>query len=343
MLKREELFKKLVTAGSEVDQLDTLFLVEQAYSGHYADMSSSDEKSMIDRLKKKNWREVVKDDFFQNSPWLYKIITDPGRAQFLDILPIPDDGVYLDVGSGWGQITIPLARRGLGVAFDLTRNRLDILKEIAHQESVDLGFIQGNFTTFPFQDQVFDLVVFNGSLEWIGAGKEVTETIKSCQITALRKAEKILKPGGIVYIGIENSLGAKYIQGVKDDHTGIPHLTYLSEYEADKKFQLNNEKSLPSKTWSLEEYYEMFEIANLEVEKVYGCFPDYKLIRMMIDLEEVNDYFTNHLHDIEEYDGSDGGQIVLSLELKELYKTLAKNKIAHHFCPSYGFVLRKKG
>lgn len=342
MFSYPKLLKDLISKEDDVQVVDALYIAEKQYAGTYSDMSHSVEKNVIDELTNTPWRQVVKDRFFDTNPWLYKIISDPGRAQFLDLLRLPERGTYLDVGSGWGQVTIPLAKKGFGVAFDLTRNRLEILRRIAKQEGASVGCLQGNFITFPLRENIFDLIVFNGSLEWIGSGRDEDETIWDSQFKALNKAAKLLKSDGIVYVGIENSIGVKYLMGTNDDHTGISHLMYMSEKEAEKKHFDKHENKLAAKTWSLQEYYKLFDEAGLEPIKVYGCFPDYKTIRLMIELEEVNQYFRENEYNISEYDGSNGEAIGYRIELSQLYSTLALNDNAHYFCPSFGFVLKRK-
>jgi SAM-dependent methyltransferase len=332
----------LVSDPTAVKQLDQGFLAETAYDGTYADLASHDEIKLIEALKNQPWRKVIEEFFFEQKPWLYRIITDPGRSLFLDLLPIKRNGVYFDIGSGWGQVTIPLSKHGLSVAFDLTYNRLEILRQIALQEKAALGYLQGNFLTFPFRESIADLIVFNGSLEWIGSGRPSDMTIRECQLEALNKAGRMLKPDGIIYIGIENSLGAKYLSGVKDDHTGIPHLMYLNEKEADERFRAIASTRLPAKTWSLNEYYELFDEAGLVPIRAYGCFPDYKLIRLMIDLEEIDEYFLENVYDISEHDGTDGTLLSEFYWLGALYEQAARNRITAYVCPSFAFVLKKK-
>jgi hypothetical protein len=334
---------RLIRDLNEVTIVTSDLAVEKKYAGTYADLPEQEEKDLISELQNTPWNEVVYQRYFEKQPWLYRIITDQGRAQFLDLIHFKEDGTYLDIGSGWGQVSIPLAKYGHSVALDLTRNRLDILAEIARQENVSLTRLQGNFLTFPFKHQLFDLIIFNGSLEWIASGRESHQSIKEVQLDALIKSSELLKNDGKVYIGIENSLGAKYLTGTNDDHTGVNHLMYLSEDSAIKKYRKIKESELPVKTWSLTEYEELFNMAGLEVEKVYACFPDYKLIRTMVQLEDVNNYILNYSHTVLEHDGADGHILKNSDELIELYKTLALSGIAQYFCPSYGFVLKKRG
>ena len=334
--------RQVVTDESNIEWISENFIQESSYYGTYADLGQEDELEFIEELQNKGWRELVAERIAPTSPWLYRIITDPSRSEFLDLLDFRAKGVYLDVGSGWGQVTLPLSLAGNSIAFDLTRNRLDILREIAKQEGRDLGYIQGNFLTFPFKEKSFDLIVFNGSLEWIGSGRHNEESIYSQQLKALKKAKTMLQEGGQIYIGIENSMGAKYLQGTRDDHTGISHITYLRESAMAQKYAASKTGLLPTKTYSYQEYVDLFLEAGLSVRSCYACFPDYKLIRLMVPLADLNSYILSKSIPVAEHDGVDGGLLPFQDELTEMYRTMARNGVAQFFCPSYSFVLERE-
>jgi len=327
--------------SKNVEKIEENFWIEKEIQGHYSDIKSDEELEIIDKLKKENWQDLVANRFYEKNPWLYSIITDRGRNLFLDFLPLKKGGNYLDVGSGWGQIAIPLSRHGNVFCLDITVSRLKILKEIARQEKSKLMYLCGNYTTFPFEDNQFDLVILNGTLEWIALGT-ASKSIWQVQVEALKKTFDILSPGGYVYIGIENALGLKYIFGAPDDHTCIPYLAFLDEEKSklvySKKFP---NKKLPAKTWSLIEYKTMLADAGLEIVDIYGCFPDYKLIRQMIPLKDINSIIAANGLPYPEHSGIDGTILPTNELLDAVYRLLAKNNIAEYFCPSFGIIARK--
>ena len=339
-----ELLSNIIDISSErINLLGNNYVSEQGYEGAYTDLCDDIEISLLKKLRQNPWQEVVASEFATTSPWLYRIIADRGRSLFLDILDIPKDGVFLDVGAGWGQVSLPLSRYGNVVALDLTANRLNILQEIARQEQVSLIYTQGNFLTFPFKHNVFDLIIFNGSLEWIGLGRKEGNRIRDIQIEALRRGLELLKPGGQIYVGIENSLALKYLLGVPDDHTGLRFVTFLSETTAHSKYATQNQsQQLPAKTWSLVEYRRIIAEAGLEEDRIYCCFPDYKLIRHMVDIRNINEFLTVRGLPYPEHNGQDGSPVGCEIELDALYRRLATNGIAEYFCPSYGLVLCKR-
>lgn len=324
-----------------IKRLEDNFWVELDKKGHYQDIDGKEEQEIIEQLKEHNWEDIVAQRFADNYPWLYSIIVDRGRSLFLDFVPLKKGGKFLDVGSGWGQVAIPLSRIGNVFCVDITVSRLKILKEIARQEKSELHYICGNYCTFPFDDNQFDAIIFNGTLEWIALGSPA-ETIWDVQQEALKKAYNILVPGGYVYIGIENSLGLKYLFGAPDDHTCLPYLTFLSEEKARALYAKTvPNKPMPAKTWSLVEYKKLIAEAGLEIVEQYGCFPDYKLIRQMIPLKEVNTILAEKGLPYPEHSGIDGSRLPTNELLDGVYRLLAKNGIAHYFCPSFGIIARK--
>lgn len=324
-----------------VEKIDENFWIEKEIQGHYSDIKSNEEIEIINQLKKERWQDVVANRFSEKNPWLYSIITDRGRSLFLDFIPLKNGGNYLDVGSGWGQIAIPLSRHGNVLCLDITVSRLKILKEIARQEKSKLLYLCGNYTTFPFEDNQFDLIILNGTLEWIALGIS-SKSIWQVQVEALKKTFNILSSGGYVYIGIENALGLKYIFGAPDDHTSMEYFVFLDEERAklvyNKKFP---NKKLPTKTWSLIEYKKMIAEAGMEITEIYGCFPDYKLIRQMIPLKDVNSLIADNGLPHVEHSGTDGTILPTNELLDAVYRLLAKNNIAEYFCPSFGIIAKK--
>lgn len=331
----------MLNNSNKIKKLEDNFWTELDIQGHYEDINSKEEIEILEQLKNNSWEDVVAQRFADKHPWLYSIITDRGRSLFLDFLPIKKDGNYLDVGSGWGQIAIPLSQQGNVFCLDVTISRLKILREIARQEKSALNYVCGNFCTFPFDDNQFDLIIFNGSLEWLALGLS-GKSIWQVQQEALKKAHDILSPCGYIYIGIENSLGLKYLFGAPDDHTCVQHLAFLDEEKARSLYAKTvPTKPLPAKTWSLIEYKKLLGDAGLNIVEIYGCFPDYKLIRQMIPLKDVNTILTDNGIPYPEHSGIDGSKLSTNESLDAVYRLLGKNNIAQYFCPSFGIIARK--
>lgn len=68
-----------------------------------------------------------------------------------------------------------------------------------------------------FDAESFDVVILNGVLEYLGEGAGDPQ---GAQRAALREFRRLLKPGGLLYVGIENRLYPFYLP--RDPHSGLP-------------------------------------------------------------------------------------------------------------------------
>lgn len=126
-------------------------------------------------------------------------------AKYLRFLNLKIDGesYVLDGGSGTGIVTLGFQDAGFRpkqtVAFDLSINSLKIAKEqFGKEKKVDskkIAPVQGNILELPFADDVFDLILTCGVLEYVSLDD------------GLREMARVLKPGGkLVFIPVKPSL-----------------------------------------------------------------------------------------------------------------------------------------
>lgn len=326
-----EIQSESVIDGSKAERIESVdgdIHVCMSASGEYTDLGSEQEQAVLSDLKSRPWRDVVRDRFESSQPWLYRIITSPRRIACLDLLTIENGHRVLDVGSGWGQISIPLSRICEVHALDQTVPRLRILREIARQEQAPLHYHCGDIRTYPFRDQSFDCIILNGVLEYLARG--AAESPFDAQLSAIRRIRRLLKPDGRLFIAIENAIGLKYVLGTPDDHSGLPGTS----------IQFDPPAELPGHTWALDQYLDMFGQAGFAVEKSVACFPDYKLVDQVIDVENIDDRLRDARFAIPEHSGADGTLAIGHDRLNDLYRILGRLGVGRYFVPSYAFVLR---
>jgi ubiquinone/menaquinone biosynthesis C-methylase UbiE len=117
-------------------------------------------------------------------------------------LKLGPDSFVLDAGSGTGIVTLGFQDAGLAVrstiALDLSGNSLKIARDQFEKEkkidATKIAPVQGNVLQLPFSDNVFDLVLTCGVLEYVSLDD------------GLRELSRVLKPGGkLVFIPVKPS------------------------------------------------------------------------------------------------------------------------------------------
>ncbi|MDA8528377.1 class I SAM-dependent methyltransferase [Opitutaceae bacterium] len=283
------------------------------------------------------WREVVASHYAESFPWLHRIVCDSSRDLYFRQYPAPSDSLVLDIGAGWGQISLPMAKQNRVVALEPTSERLAFIKAIANQENVSsrVAFIESDFLDLEFQP-VFDLVCCIGVLEWVP--KYRTGLPRELQRDFLERMLALLAPGGSVVVGIENRLGLKYFLGGNDDHIGSPNIAVLDAELANRRFQAITGNELRSYTYSRAEYIELFAEAGFSNVTFYASFPDYKLPALIHPADaSLEALLANGAEIPDEHDGSNGIRLPDAMQevLQSHYKSLAKNRISQYFAPSY--------
>jgi SAM-dependent methyltransferase len=113
-------------------------------------------------------------------------------ARLTEILPL--ESRVLDVGCGYGRVTLPLAQAGYEIeGIDLSENLIDAARRVADAKRLPIVFTVGSMTSLPYAPASYDAVVslwssFNELLEEEEQGR------------ALREMWRVLRPGGFALI-----------------------------------------------------------------------------------------------------------------------------------------------
>jgi len=318
-----------------------------APGGHFAraretgfrDTSASDHQALIAEISAgRPWREAVHARYASTRTWLHRIIADPRRTAFLDLLPAR--GLTLDIGSGWGQAARPLAQDRPVVALEPVAERLAFIRAAATQDHVDhnLYFLETDYFETAFDDR-FAAICAIGVLEWSGAFQSQSDP-QQRQREFLRKTRSELAPGGALLLGIENRLGLKYLLGCPDDHIGLPGIANLPAALARARYAANTGNALQSFTYSQAELTELLRSAGYAQIEFFGAFPDYKLPELIVPLAADGAELNQRIlaHDLPaEHNGYDGSPLpsVLQEQLATQYRALAARNQAHILVPSF--------
>jgi len=312
-----------------------LWAAEHLQAEVYRDTPAEELRSIVrDVAGGMPWREAVAQRYASSNPWLHQIITSPTRDLFFRQHP-PDPGArVIDVGAGWGQIALPLARNCMVTALEPTPERLAFIQAAAKQEgsAPRMHYVQASLFDVTF-DASFDLACCVGVLEWVP--KFQAGDPHELQIAFLRRLHALLVPGGRLVIGIENRLGLKYLLGAPDDHLAAPNISVYDARLADRKWQIQGGEALRVFTFTRTELTEMLSAAGLSDPRFFAALPDYKLPRQILPLGPEVDGFFRQGGYVVEHDGSCGEPLSCQAELRSHYLSLAQLGIASDFVPSF--------
>jgi ubiquinone/menaquinone biosynthesis C-methylase UbiE len=153
---------------------------------------------------------------------------DRGRliTRFLEDTVRPLAGLdVLDLGCGRGEISTALAAAGARlVACDFNTTVLRQARERVEAADGEVACCATSAIELPFANDSFDVIVFNGVLEWVGKAAPHRDP-EACQRQALTELHRVLRPGGAAYIAIENRTYPRWLIG--DPHVRTPLVALL--------------------------------------------------------------------------------------------------------------------
>jgi SAM-dependent methyltransferase len=221
---------------------------------------------------------------------VYRYALLESRADWHFLLNLGLSARILDIGCGWGPVVVQLARHYEEVhGVDANELTLRFVRLRARQEGLDnlvLARVDPlEWSQLPYEDETFDLVVMNGVLEWIGAAR-YEESPDVYQRKALLEIRRVLKPKGLLYVGIENRFAYSSFLGAKS-HSGIPFADILPRPLADLVCRMSgNSVGFRTYTYSLYGYRRIFSDCGYAVRQVLFPFPDYRFPNSIIPLSE---------------------------------------------------------
>jgi SAM-dependent methyltransferase len=308
----------------------------------FSDTSASELTAIIQAVRGgRPWRTEVGERFHASRRWLHDIVLSSKRSAFLDTVR-PDLGArVLDIGCGWGQLTLPVAQAGRQVvALEPVAERLAFVRAAAEQDrcAERVAFVGADYLECEF-GPAFSTVLAIGVLEWAGAFQD-KEDPQTRQRRFLRKTRAELAPGGALVIGIENRLGLKYLLGCPDDHIGVAGIACLSAPLARRRWQEQTGQPLRSFTYSDAELTALLQEAGFSNVELFGALPDYKLPDAVISLRDGGRKFNQSILDglsIAEHNGYNGEPLAPAAQetLLDTYRSLAAQGIAQHVVPSF--------
>lgn len=266
------------------------------YFGESIVKNRSAMQRVLESLKSEHWDRRIM-EVIGHDEALVLYMFEEARGGFKFLLPLDSKLIALDVGSGYGVISISLARHLQHVvALDLTWERLLFARWLSKHKGIsNITFVAGGDTRFlPFPNNMFDIVILNGVLEWIPKSLNIDKcTPNEIQHAFLKEIGRVLKPKGVLYIGIENRFAWQYWVGTREEHTGLPFISIIPRNLADIYSRCF--KNEPYCTWtpSLPSFKSMLKRAGFHNVCITFAFPHYGMPCWFVGEEQKQPYFSH--------------------------------------------------
>lgn len=251
-------------------------ILQYTHTDFYWGIAPRAEMEQFNALAQQKGFEQTKKDFSFKGRFDYA--ENYRRADFHLLLPIKKDATILDLGSGFGNVTIPLAKHHTHVvAADASFPLLEFSSLRAKSEGVEnITYIQVDpleECNLPFKPQSFDAIILNGVLEWVGPNKtELSPTEYQTQFLAYLKT--LLKEDGVLYIGIENRLFPGWLD--RDPHSKLKYTSILPRFIANWYAKKKGQPHYRTYIYSSFGYRTMLRKAGFDHAAWYYPFPSYR-------------------------------------------------------------------
>ena len=211
--------------------------------------------------------------------YLVGYVLDDSRADFRTILPLTSETNVLDLGAGWGAVSCGLAGDCQSVtAVDTNAQSLAFIQLRAEQSgltNVKVAQIDPlDDACLPFPDGSFDVAILNGVLEYVGEASTRLSP-DEVQRRCLREIRRVVKPGGVLFVGIENRYGLLYFLGTRD-HSNLRFTSLLPRALANLIMQLRLHKPYRTYTYSCRGYRELLKSSGFDDPSIYLAYPTYR-------------------------------------------------------------------
>ena len=251
---------------------------------YWGEIPRPEMQAILHDIATKGWHQVVYRDLPRRYPDRYRYIFHPIRADWLYLGKGQERGAALDLGAGWGGLSLRLSRLfERVVAVEGVWERIKFASLLFRQEDASNVIpLHADIHSLPLAEESFDLVVMNGVLEWAALGGEESDPERA-QLNLLAKARRMLRPGGTLYIGIENRFALIFLIGGRD-HGQPRGMGVLPRPLAKWYGRLRRLSQRHPLTHSPAGYRRLLQQAGFDDIGFYCAFPSYSYPRVLIPL-----------------------------------------------------------
>ena len=213
----------------------------------------------------------------------------PRRSALNLMLPLSQNSVVLDYGSGLGNISRGLAQLCKSViSIDQLLSHIKWLNYSAKDENISNinSIVGGGNEHIPLKSSSVDIVILNGVFEWVASNSKGNP--KKVQISFMKEVFRVLKPNGLVYVGIENRINYKYFLGQKEGHIKMKYGALLPRWLTNMYLKLTRGVNYREYTYTLAGYKKIFRGAGFSGVNPFSSWPHYGNISYILPLGSSN-------------------------------------------------------
>ena len=220
---------------------------------------------------------------------MQETLSSEQRADWKYLTDINDKTIALDIGCGLGALSLSLSKTCAEVyALEPVWERIRFVHIRVKQDNIqNIRPVHASASHIPFPDNFFDLVVLNGVLEWVAYGQDDSRP-DVIQEKVLQEAARVLKPDGVIYIGIENRFAFLNFLGVKDAHTGLPFINLMPRALADLYHQAVKKKKFSTYLYSCAGYRNLLNQAGFKKISFFMPLPSYRNFRYIFPVDHMD-------------------------------------------------------
>ncbi len=241
------------------------------------------------------------------------------RQHLLDWYPFRKDATLLEIGGGMGAFTRLFCQRCASVTtVELSKRRAEAIRQRCRDMN-NLELFVGDVMSVP-TDKKYDYITVLGVLEY----QRAYATTPNPELAFLKKLRSFLKPGGTLFVAIENKMGLKYWCGDVEDHCGIPFAS-INQYAYGGK----------ARTFDRQELKKLLEDGGFDSPAFYYPLPDYKFPRIIYSDQYLPHQGVNSCMIPNYYAGTFHEQYPIVADERSLYPSIARNNVFPFFANSF--------
>jgi 2-polyprenyl-3-methyl-5-hydroxy-6-metoxy-1,4-benzoquinol methylase len=251
-------------------------------------------QKVLEMAPEMGWEFAARQLMVSHDPSMENYIFDPRRRTGIALMGLGPGQTVLDVGCGLGCLSEGLARAGATLySLDSVLERVVFTGLRCSQQCLtNVNYLCGAFIDVDLPDGSLDAIVMNGVLEWL-ALSDPDPNPKRVQVTALERAYRLLKPGGTLYIGIENRVSFSTLRGHRD-HSGLPYTSLMPRWMADIRCRMRpkgefrssaNRGGYRTYTYTLNGYRKLLGSTGFGSVKAYWPMPGYNEPYLIVPLD----------------------------------------------------------